>query len=45
MVEKYKELTSLAFEFQNKIVDPQYNGNYYLAIQELMKKALEEKHE
>jgi len=40
--EKYEQMIKLSLEFTNKVVDPCYNGRYNEAIEDLMRKAIEE---
>jgi hypothetical protein len=40
--EKWEQMINLGLEFQNKVVDPLYNGRFYDAFEDLMRKAIEE---
>ena len=42
VVDNLNALMELSLEFQNYVVDPIYDGNGYKAIQDLMRKAVEE---
>lgn len=41
--EKWEQMTRLSLEFTNKVVDPFYNGKFNEAIEDLMRKAIEER--
>lgn len=45
VIDNFKDLTELSFDFLNYVVDPKYGGNGSKAISDLMRKAVEEQKE
>jgi hypothetical protein len=45
VIDNFKDLTELSFDFLNYVVDPIYEGNGFKAIRDLMQKAVEEQKE